>query len=141
MPWSTLLPKLTRTTQTSSRDLSCPRASSPPRVLQRGPVQRHQRKTTAPAIIIGGYDADQAAEDTLRLAKQTLAELQVDLDLAPMFVPFVPGLRREFAILPIEARAGEDQQQFRVRVRDALRAVRAAKIVTGTRVIATSLPL
>ena len=45
-----------------------------------------------PAIIIGGYDADQAAEDTLRLAKQTLTELQIDLDLGPM-------LRRGFTIL------------------------------------------
>eukprot|EP00439_Symbiodinium_sp_Y106_P077815 s3121_g16.t1 len=83
-----------------------------------------------PAIILGGYDADQAAEETLRLAKQTLTELQIDLDLAPMFVP---GLRRGFAILPIEARTGEDQQRFRGRVRDALRAVRAAKVVTGQR--------
>ena len=46
---------------------------------------------------------------------------------------FVPGLRRGFAILSVEARTGEEQQQFRGRIREALKAIRAAKIVTGTK--------
>ena len=87
-------------------------------------------ESNRPAIIVGGFDANQAAEDTLRLAKQHLTDLQVDLDLAPMFVP---GLRRGFAILPIEARQEEEQAHFRGRIRDSLRAIRTAKIVTGTR--------
>ena len=81
-----------------------------------------------PAIIVGGYDADQSAAKTLRLAKHNLTELRIDLDLEPMFVP---GLRRGFAILPVEPRNGEEQQQFRTRIREALRTVRAAKIVAG----------
>ena len=59
-------------------------------------------ESNRPAVIIGGYDADQAAEDTLRL--QTLTELKIDLDLAPMFVP---GLRRWFAILPLRHERGK----------------------------------
>ena len=81
-----------------------------------------------PAIIVAGYDANQSAEETLRLAKHNLTELRIDLDLAPMFVP---GLRRGFAILPVEPRSGEDQQTFRGRIREALKTVRAAKIVAG----------
>ena len=83
-----------------------------------------------PAIVVGGWDSDQSAEDTLRRVKQHLSELRCDLDLAEAFVP---GIRRGFAIVPIAARSGEPTADFRRRVPDALQAVREAKVITGER--------
>eukprot|EP00439_Symbiodinium_sp_Y106_P023128 s4906_g2.t2 len=55
-------------------------------------------------------------------------ELEIDIDMADSFVP---GLRRGFAIVPIAPRAGEDQSTFRSRIRDSLRHIREAKVITG----------
>ncbi|CAE7750768.1 unnamed protein product [Symbiodinium necroappetens] len=81
-----------------------------------------------PAIVVGGWDNDQSGEETLRLVKQHLTDLQCDLDLQDAFVP---GIRRGFAIVPIQARRQEDVPDFRRRVREALQRVREAKIITG----------
>ena len=81
-----------------------------------------------PALIMGGWDADQSASETLRLVKQHVEELEIDIDMADSFVP---GLRRGFAIVPIAPRAGEDQSTFRSRIRDSLRHIREAKVITG----------
>ncbi|CAE7709541.1 unnamed protein product, partial [Symbiodinium necroappetens] len=83
-----------------------------------------------PAIVAGGWDADQDAETTLKLVKEHIERLQVDLDLQEAFVP---GLRRGFAILPVNPREGEGQEPFRNRVRMALKQIREARIVTGDR--------
>ena len=56
MAESTPLPKSTRTTRTSSKGLSCLKASSPPQALQRGPVRKHRKageKATAPPSSLG----------------------------------------------------------------------------------------
>ncbi|CAE7191823.1 unnamed protein product, partial [Symbiodinium necroappetens] len=83
-----------------------------------------------PAIVVGGWDNDQSATTTLQLVKQHLADLQCDLDLEETFVP---GIRRGFAIVPVHARPGEDNFDYRKRVREALQRVREARIVTGQR--------
>ncbi|CAE7904274.1 X-element\ORF2, partial [Symbiodinium necroappetens] len=83
-----------------------------------------------PAIVAGGWDADQDAETTLKLVREHIERLQVDLDLSEAFVP---GLRRGFAIVPINPREGENQESFRSRIRTALRQIREARIVTGDR--------
>ena len=83
-----------------------------------------------PAVVVGGWDNDQSSEDTLRAVKQHLQDLQCDLDTDDAFVP---GLRRGFAIVPIQPRTHEAVGDFRRRVRDALQRVREAKIVTGSR--------
>ena len=83
-----------------------------------------------PAVVVGGWDNDQSASTTLQLVKQHLAELQCDLDVEESFVP---GLRRGFAIVPIHARPGEDNLEYRRRVREALQRIREARIVTGQR--------
>ena len=44
---------------------------------------------------------------------------------------FVPGLRRGFAIVPIAPREGEDQGTFRSRIRESLKHIREAKVITG----------
>ena len=59
-----------------------------------------------------------------------MTELQCDLDLEDAFVP---GIRRGFAIVPIQARSGEDNFSFRRRVRESLQGVREACLVTGQR--------
>lgn len=87
-------------------------------------------EATRPAIVLGGWSAEQAASETLRLVKQHVAQLQVDLDMDDAFVP---GLRRGFAILPLQPRDGEDHATHRGRVQEALRTIRAAKIITGPR--------
>ncbi|CAE7557635.1 unnamed protein product [Symbiodinium sp. CCMP2592] len=83
-----------------------------------------------PALVVGGWEADQHHEDTLRLVKQHLAELNVNLDVEKAFVP---GLRRGFALVPITKLEGESDEEQRARVQEVLRTVRAAKIVTGQR--------
>ena len=83
-----------------------------------------------PAVVVGGWDNDQSSEDTLQAVKQHLRDLQCDLDMDDAFVP---GLRRGFAIVPIQPRTHEAVGDFRRRVRDALQRVREAKIVTGSR--------
>ena len=83
-----------------------------------------------PAIVVGGWDNDQSAEETLELVKKHLTELQCDLDLGDAFVP---GLRRGFAIVPIGPRRDEAIFDYRRRIREVLQRVREAKIVTGAR--------
>ena len=96
--------------------------------------------TTAPPSSRGGWDADQHHEETLRLVKQHLCAIKADLDLSQAFVP---GLRRGFAIVPLNKNTGESEADMRTRVQTILRAVRDAKIITGQRggkgEIATSL--
>ena len=79
---------------------------------------------------MGGWDADQSANETLRLVKKHVEDLAVDLD---MDEAFVPGLRRGFAIVPVTPRSGEPDIDFRRRIRESLKAIRAAKLVTGQR--------
>ena len=76
-----------------------------------------------PAIVAGGWDADQDAEEILRLVKGHINDLHIDLDVEEAFVA---GLRRGFAIIPIAPRVG-----FRGRIRTALKQIREAKVVTG----------
>ena len=83
-----------------------------------------------PAIVMGGWDADQSANETLRLVKKHVEDLAIDLD---MDEAFVPGLRRGFAIVPVAPRSGEPDTDFRRRIRESLKAIRAAKLVTGQR--------
>ncbi|CAE6934847.1 unnamed protein product [Symbiodinium sp. CCMP2592] len=83
-----------------------------------------------PALVVGGWDADQHHEDTLRLAKQHLQDLNVNLDVSQAFVP---GLRRGFALVPLTKLDGESDEEQRVRIQEILRTIRAAKVVTGQR--------
>ncbi|CAE7712118.1 unnamed protein product [Symbiodinium sp. CCMP2592] len=83
-----------------------------------------------PALVVGGWSADQHHEETLQLVKQHLQELEVKLDLDKAFVP---GLRRGFALIPLTKMEGETDEDQRARVQDILRTVRAAKIITGQR--------
>ena len=59
-----------------------------------------------------------------------LQDINADFDLSQAFVP---GLRREFAIVPLIKYEGENDQTIRERVQGVLRLVRSAKIVTGER--------
>ncbi|CAE7190571.1 NSNH, partial [Symbiodinium necroappetens] len=81
-----------------------------------------------PAIVVGGWDNDQGGDETLRLVKQHLEDLQCNLDLQDAFVP---GIRRGFAIVPIAPRPQEDVPDYRRRIREALQKIREAKIITG----------
>ncbi|CAE7235511.1 unnamed protein product [Symbiodinium sp. CCMP2592] len=83
-----------------------------------------------PALVVGGWDADQHHEETLSLVKKHLTELNINLDLSQAFVP---GLRRGFALVPLIKLEGETEEEQRARVQEALRTIRAAKVVTGQR--------
>ena len=85
-------------------------------------------ESNRPAIIMGGWDADQCAGETLRLVKQHVVELQIDLDMEEAFVP---GLRRGFAVVPIAPREGEGQWSFQSRIRESLKHIRESKVITG----------
>ena len=79
-----------------------------------------------PALVLGGWDPDTAAETMLDLAKTFIRELRLDVDTDEMFVP---GVRRGFAILPYGARPGESNLEMRQRLQAALAKVRAANTV------------
>ena len=81
-----------------------------------------------PALIIGGWHPDQAADETLKAAKEVLRSLEVPLNGEEMFVP---GLRRGYAILPITAKPFEDEDARRLRVQGAIQRVRNANITLG----------
>ncbi|CAE7726322.1 kif1 [Symbiodinium sp. CCMP2592] len=83
-----------------------------------------------PALVVGGWNADQHHEETLQLVKQHLHDLNVNLDTSQAFVP---GLRRGFALVPLNKLEGESDSEQRARVQEVLRTIRAAKIVTGQR--------
>eukprot|EP00439_Symbiodinium_sp_Y106_P035980 s690_g4.t1 len=83
-----------------------------------------------PAIVIGGWDADQNAEETFRLVRDHIVRLDIDLD---MDEAFVPGFRRRFVIILIHNKGGEQDTDFRRRIHDSLRRMREAKVVTGQR--------
>jgi hypothetical protein len=76
-----------------------------------------------PALVLGGWDPDTAAEEMLELAKCFVRELRLDIDVEEMFVP---GVRRGFVILPYGTREGESAMQMRQRIQAALSKVRAA---------------
>ena len=82
-----------------------------------------------PALILGGWDPDQAADQTLQAARDVLRRLDVQLNADDLFVP---GLRRGYAILPIKARPFESEEAKRGRVQQAIQRVRNANITTGT---------
>ena len=63
-----------------------------------------------PALIIGGWHPDQAAEDTLKAAKELIHSLDVPLNGEELFVP---GLRRGYAILPLTPKPFEDEDARR----------------------------
>ncbi|CAE7807571.1 unnamed protein product [Symbiodinium sp. CCMP2592] len=83
-----------------------------------------------PALVVGGWSADQHHEETLRLVKQHIQNLEVDLDTSKAFVP---GLRRGFALVPLIKHDGESDEEQRARVQEVLKTIRAAKIITGQR--------
>ena len=82
-----------------------------------------------PALIIGGWHPDTAAEDTLKAAREVLRSLDVKLNAEDMFVP---GLRRGYAILPILPKPFEDEDARRHRVQEAIQRVRNANLTLGT---------
>ena len=57
-----------------------------------------------------------------------MQQLSLDLDMAQLFVP---GVRRGYAILPYQARAGESESQLQERLRGAIIRVREANVLTG----------
>ena len=82
-----------------------------------------------PALIIGGWNPDQAAEQTLQAAKDILRRLDVPLNAEDLFVP---GLCRGYAILPIKQRPFEMEEAKRGRVQQAIQRVRNANVTTGS---------
>ena len=81
-----------------------------------------------PALIIGGWHPDQAADETLKAAREVLRSLEVPLNGEEMFVP---GLRRGYAILPITPKPFEDEDARRTRVQGAIQRVRNANVTLG----------
>ena len=78
---------------------------------------------------MGGWHPDQAAEDTLKAAKDILRRLDVQLNPDDLFVP---GVRRGYAIMPIKPRGQESEDVRRARVQQAILRIRNANITTGT---------
>ena len=77
---------------------------------------------------MGGWGDDTPAKETLNNVKQMIKDLRLDICAEQAFVP---GVRRGYAILPYNAKEGEDQQPLRERLSTALRRVRQANIQMG----------
>ena len=82
------------------------------------------------ALILGGWDSENPAADTLREAKQLLQNLSVDLDIGEIFVP---GVRRGYALIPVPDRPGEAHEDKRKRIQAAISRVRKAAVEVGTK--------
>ncbi|OLP87507.1 hypothetical protein AK812_SmicGene31262 [Symbiodinium microadriaticum] len=61
-----------------------------------------------PALVIGGWDPDQDAKVTKSEAEDILKSVGAPIYLDSMFVP---GVRRGYAILPIDTRPGESFEE------------------------------
>ena len=86
-----------------------------------------QRK---PALIIGGWDPDQEAALTKEAATDILRSVEAPIPTDGMFVP---GVRRGYAILPIDDRMGESFEQRRQRIQEVIAKVRGANLHLGQR--------
>ena len=82
------------------------------------------------ALILGGWDSENPAADTLREAKQLLQNLSVDLDIGEIFVP---GVHRGYALIPVPDRPGEAHEDKRKRIQAAISRVRKAAVEVGTK--------
>ncbi|CAE7624163.1 Clec16a [Symbiodinium sp. CCMP2592] len=83
-----------------------------------------------PAPIIGGWDPDASASDTKDAVLDVLKSVEAPIDTATLFVP---GVRRGYAILPIDEPMGETFEQRRTRVQEVISKVRGANIQLGSR--------
>ena len=83
-----------------------------------------------PALILGGWEEDSLAADTLQQAQATAAQLRLDMDMEQAFVP---GIRRGYVIVPLQHKPDEDEEQHRRRVQGALQKVRNANLVLGAK--------
>eukprot|EP00439_Symbiodinium_sp_Y106_P049050 s2561_g6.t1 len=86
-----------------------------------------QRK---PALIMGGWDPGQEAAATKEAATDILRSVEAPI---PTDGLFVPGVRRGYAILPIDDRVGESFEQRRQRVQEVISKVRGANLHLGQR--------
>ncbi|CAE7930271.1 unnamed protein product, partial [Symbiodinium necroappetens] len=94
------------------------------------PTGTTEEPTRRPAFIVGGWDSNQEAKQTLDKAKAILKDLQADVDLEDAFVP---GLRRGYIIVPMVARPQETGEEMRGRIQQAVLRVRTANIELGTK--------
>ena len=78
-----------------------------------------------PALVTGGWNPDQDARETRQAAEDILRSVEAPIDLEGMFVP---GIRRGYAILPINELPGESTEARRARVQDVISRVRAANV-------------
>ncbi|CAE7573262.1 pksJ [Symbiodinium sp. CCMP2592] len=83
-----------------------------------------------PALIIGGWDPDQDAATTKEAAGDVLKTVGAPIDLGPLFVP---GVRRGYAILPIDEPMGETFEQRKQRIQEVIAKVRDANVQLGRR--------
>eukprot|EP00439_Symbiodinium_sp_Y106_P029447 s3659_g3.t1 len=81
-----------------------------------------------PALILGGWEDDSPAAETLEKAKDMTHKLRVDID---MDSAFCPGVRRGYVIVPYKPRPNENGEQLRERLQQALRRIRTANIAMG----------
>ena len=80
------------------------------------------------ALILGGWDPENPAADTLREAKQLVQNLAVDLDTSEAFVS---GIRRDYALLPVPDCFGKSSDDKPKRVQAAISRVRHAAVEVG----------
>ncbi|CAE7232440.1 unnamed protein product [Symbiodinium sp. CCMP2592] len=113
----------------SGRSSNGPRGWDPPGA-PRWPNVADESERRRPAMVMGGWDEDQAAETTLARAKQMIADLRVDLDMTEAFCP---GVRRGFVIIPYKQRGDETEQGLRDRLRGATQRVQDTNIELGRR--------
>ena len=83
-----------------------------------------------PALVIGGWDPDQDARVTKREAEDILKSVGAPISLDSLFVP---GMRRGYAILPLDTKPGESFDERRGRVQEVISKVRAANMHLGVR--------
>ena len=69
-------------------------------LASRGESSSSEEDRRQPALIIGGWDENTPAAETLHHAHSTAAQLRLDIDMEGAFVP---GIRRGYAIIPLKS--------------------------------------
>ena len=82
-------------------------------LASRGESSSSEEDRRQPALIIGGWDENTPAAETLHHAHSTAAQLRLDIDMEGAFVP---GIRRGYAIIPLKYKQDETEGEQRQRV-------------------------
>ena len=99
-----------------------------PQIWRRAGEPTSEEADREPAVIVGGWDEDTEADDTLNAVQDFIRERAIPL---PTEEAFVPGKKRGFAVVPLTCVGNETRQMMLRRAIEAVEATRKLKVKSG----------